>query len=203
MWSDVLCDPETPRIEHASADTRQHNGDPRCALTGPSQTGPFRRKWGKQDVRSLEDTRVFLAEVSKVKTNSWAELRRRRSVDPAGVGCRRDPRCDTAFTNYRSIGCRMWCLAVGLVLFQVSGREEVSLGLGWGFRKSWNDPLEVFIAGAVTKFINSWFGFKKWIYLHVRKLHMNKISIIFSHNKTTVMELQGSLFFIIVMKWMV
>lgn len=52
-------------------------------------------------------------------------------------------------------GCRIWCLAVGLVLFQVSGREEVSLCLGWHFRKSWNDPFGVFIAGVITKLRNS------------------------------------------------
>lgn len=33
--------------------TRQLCRDARCALPGPSQTGPLRRKWGKQDVRSL------------------------------------------------------------------------------------------------------------------------------------------------------
>lgn len=34
----------------------RHNTGARCTLAGPSQTGPFTRKWWKQDVRSWEDT---------------------------------------------------------------------------------------------------------------------------------------------------
>lgn len=34
----------------------RHNKGTRRTLAGPSQTGPFTRKWGKQDMRSLEDT---------------------------------------------------------------------------------------------------------------------------------------------------
>lgn len=54
----------------------RHNTGARRTLAGPSQTGPFTRKWGKQDMRSLEDTacvracaRALVAKSPQIRTN--------------------------------------------------------------------------------------------------------------------------------------